>query len=81
MEKIIDYKPKGTCSQNIQITIDQNIVTRVVFTGGCSGNTQGLGALCAGMTVDELIPAFVWHPVRPQAHLLPRPAGQSPAGL
>ena len=55
MEKIIDYKPKGTCSQNIQITIDQNIVTRGVFTGGCSGNTQGLGALCAGMTVDELI--------------------------
>ena len=55
MERTFNFKPQGTCSRNIQISVDADTVTQVSFTGGCSGNTQGLGALCAGMKVDELI--------------------------
>jgi uncharacterized protein (TIGR03905 family) len=35
--------------------IEDNVIRKVVFTGGCSGNTQGLSALLVGMTVDEAI--------------------------
>lgn len=55
METTFDYQPRGTCSRNIQITVDGDTVVRVVFTGGCSGNTQGVSALCEGMKIDELI--------------------------
>ena len=30
-------------------------VKNVIFTGGCSGNTQGVAALAKGMKVDEVI--------------------------
>ncbi|MCI8590067.1 MAG: TIGR03905 family TSCPD domain-containing protein [Clostridiales bacterium] len=55
METTFDYQPRGTCSRNIQITVDGDTVIRVAFTGGCSGNTQGVSALCAGMKIDDLI--------------------------
>lgn len=54
MEKI-KYKPTGVCSRSIDITVDDGMITDCVFTGGCSGNTQGLSALIKGMAVDEAI--------------------------
>ena len=52
----ISYKTKGTCSRQIDIEInDAGIIEQVNFTGGCSGNTQGVAALVAGMSVDEAI--------------------------
>ena len=35
--------------------MDGDIIKSVKFTGGCNGNTQGVAALAAGMTVDEYI--------------------------
>ena len=56
MEKTYSYKTKGVCSSGIEITLDENdIVKNVTFHGGCSGNTQGVGALVRGMPVDEVI--------------------------
>lgn len=49
------FKPQGVCSRSIEIDVDNNIVKSVSFTGGCAGNTQGIGKLVAGMTVDEVI--------------------------
>ena len=43
------------CSSRIDIELDGNVIRRVQFTDGCHGNTQGVAALCAGMTVDEAI--------------------------
>ena len=37
-----DYTPKGVCSRNIHVEVEDGIVKDVQFTGGCSGNTQGV---------------------------------------
>lgn len=49
------YKPHGVCSRMITFDIEDNIVTNIRFSGGCSGNTKGLSALAEGMTADEII--------------------------
>ena len=49
------YKTKGVCSRRINIDVEDGIVKSVKFEGGCSGNTQGVAALCVGMSVDEVI--------------------------
>jgi uncharacterized protein (TIGR03905 family) len=54
MEKIT-YTTKGVCSRKINIDIEDGVVVKVAFEGGCSGNTQGVAALAEGMKVDEII--------------------------
>ena len=49
------FKPQGVCSKGIDIELDGDIIKTVKFTGGCNGNTQGVAAQAAGMTVDEYI--------------------------
>lgn len=54
MDKIT-YIPRNVCSRKIDIEIENNIIKSVKYTGGCAGNTQGVAALIAGMSVDEAI--------------------------
>lgn len=49
------YTPKGVCSRKIEFDIEDGIIRKVVFIGGCAGNTQGVASLLVGMTVDEAI--------------------------
>ncbi len=49
------YIPKGVCARKITFDIENNTVTNIRFSGGCSGNTQGVSALAEGMTVEEII--------------------------
>ncbi len=49
------YKTSGVCSSLVEFNIVDNKVTDVRFTGGCSGNTQGVAALVEGMDIDEAI--------------------------
>ncbi|CDD66635.1 putative uncharacterized protein [Firmicutes bacterium CAG:882] len=49
------YKPTGVCSKEINIELDGDVIKSVRFTGGCSGNTQGVAALVAGMKVSDAI--------------------------
>lgn len=50
------YKPKGVCSQLIEVEADENgVITKVQFTGGCNGNTQGVSRLTEGMKIDDAI--------------------------
>jgi len=49
------YTPSGVCSRQIDITLDGTTISEVRFTGGCSGNTQGVAALVRGMEVGEAI--------------------------
>lgn len=51
----ITYKTQGVCSRQIDMDIDNGIIVDAKFTGGCSGNTQGVAALVIGMTVEEAI--------------------------
>lgn len=48
------YRTKGTCSQKIDFDIEGNVIHNVAFTGGCNGNTQGVAALCEGLTVEQI---------------------------
>ena len=48
------YKTKGTCSTQIEVELDGNIVKNVKFTGGCQGNLQAIPRLVEGMTVEGL---------------------------
>lgn len=49
------YRTKGTCSQEIIISLDGDTIRSVNFIGGCSGNLQGIGSLVKGMKTDEVI--------------------------
>ena len=51
----MEYRPHGVCSQKITFDIQDNTVHAVQFTGGCSGNLQGIAKLIEGMNVDEAI--------------------------
>ncbi len=52
MDKVF-YKTVGTCSQYIELTVDDNdIITRVNFIGGCNGNLQGICHLVTGMKMN-----------------------------
>lgn len=51
----IKFQPQGVCSKQIVIDVEDGIVNNVKFIGGCSGNTQGVGALAKGMQVNEVI--------------------------
>lgn len=51
----ITYATKGVCSRKIDIDVQDGVIVKVAFLGGCSGNTQGLCALLEGMTVEDAI--------------------------
>lgn len=48
------FKTRGTCAQLIEIETEDGIVKDVKFHGGCSGNAQGVAALCVGRGIDEV---------------------------
>ena len=55
--KTYTYQPKGVCSRQIVVEVDEDrVITDVRFVGGCSGNTQGVAALVIGQKVDDVIP-------------------------
>lgn len=49
------YKTKGTCSTQIQFSIQNDVITHVQFSDGCAGNTSGVARLAQGRSVDEVI--------------------------
>lgn len=53
--KKIQYAPQGVCSRVIDIEICERKIVKVSFTGGCSGNTSGIGALVEGMNVEQVV--------------------------
>ena len=55
MEKKLIYPTRGVCSQAIEICLEDDVVKRVQFYGGCNGNTQGISQLVRGMKADEVI--------------------------
>lgn len=50
------YKTKGTCSQFIDVTVDDDgVIQQVFFMGGCDGNLQGICRLVTGQKIDDVI--------------------------
>ena len=48
------YKTSGTCSSQIELDLDGDVVHNVKFTGGCDGNLKAIPALVEGLTVAEV---------------------------
>ncbi|MFT9055300.1 MAG: TIGR03905 family TSCPD domain-containing protein [Ethanoligenens sp.] len=46
---------KKVCSQEIVLEIEDGIVQKVQFIGGCAGNTQGVASLVVGMKAEDVI--------------------------
>ena len=85
----LDYRTRGTCSSSIHVELDGRKIKRVVFTGGCNGNLQGISRLVEGMDIDDVIargPSGGGHAgggrhredcgdsLRQQGHVMSRPA-------
>ena len=49
------YEPKGVCAKKISFEIVDNIITEVIFIGGCPGNALGVSTLLKGMEVNAAI--------------------------
>ena len=55
MAETITHLTKGTCSSAIKVSIKDNIIQSVEFSGGCPGNLAGITQLVAGMEVNEVL--------------------------
>ena len=49
------FRPRGVCSQEMRITLEDGIIQNVEIIGGCSGNLQGISRLIQGMPAEEAI--------------------------
>lgn len=53
---VYTYNTFGTCSQKIEIEIDENeTIKSVKFHGGCNGNLKGIAKLVEGQKIDDVI--------------------------
>ncbi len=49
------YRTRGTCSQQIEVELDGDVIKKVRFYGGCNGNTQGVARLAEGRRVEDVV--------------------------
>ena len=55
MKETIIYNTTGTCSKQIIIEIEDDVIQNIEFIGGCHGNLQGIGQLAKGMKITDII--------------------------
>ena len=55
MSKMFTFYPEGVCSMMIEIELDGDTISEVVFTGGCNGNLSGISKLIKGMKTRDVI--------------------------
>ena len=49
------FRPRGVCSHEMRVKIEDGIIRKVAVKGGCSGNLQGISKLLVGMDAREAI--------------------------
>ena len=49
------YVPSGVCSTLIEFDIEDDKIHNLRVTNGCNGNLKGIGKLCEGRNIDEVI--------------------------
>ena len=52
---MMTYKTTGTCSRAINYEVEDGVVTRCEFMGGCPGNTKGVAKLVIGRKVEDVV--------------------------
>lgn len=55
MTKTFVYKTRGTCSREITVVLDGDVIEEVSFLGGCNGNLKGISSLVKGKKVADVI--------------------------
>ena len=48
------YNTTGTCAQYIDFDINDDVITNIVFYGGCNGNLKAISKLVNGWTVEKI---------------------------
>ena len=51
----LSFRPKGVCSQLMDIVVEGDTIVSVKVSGGCSGNLQGISRLLSGMNINDAI--------------------------
>lgn len=49
------FTTHGTCSKSIEYEVENGVLTKCRFVGGCPGNTQGVARLAVGHKVEDVI--------------------------
>lgn len=49
------YTPKGVCSKQFIIDVQDDIIKSVKILGGCPGNTVAVSRLLEGMKIEDAI--------------------------
>ena len=49
------FRPRGVCSQEMRVTLEDGVIQHVEIIGGCSGNLQGISRLIEGMPAEEVV--------------------------
>lgn len=49
------YATRGTCARQIDVEIEDGVITYVKFHGGCNGNLKGISKLTVGMKAEDVI--------------------------
>ena len=49
------YRPKGVCSQLMEIKMENGIIEEVKVVGGCDGNLKGIMSLVKGCKAEDVI--------------------------
>ena len=49
------YIPRGVCSREIHMDVEDGVIKHVDFVGGCPGNLAAISKLVQGRPVDEVI--------------------------
>ena len=49
------YQTRGVCSRSIELEIENGVITKCTFEGGCRGNTQGLSRMVIGCRAEEVM--------------------------
>ena len=49
------YHPRGVCSREMQVEVEDGIIRQVKVIGGCDGNLKGISKLLVGMRAEDAV--------------------------
>ena len=49
------YHPRGVCSREMRVEVEDGIIRQVKVIGGCDGNLKGISKLLVGMRAEDAI--------------------------
>lgn len=52
---VYTYTPRGVCSRQMTVELEDGVVKSLKVIGGCNGNLQGIAALVVGRDAREVI--------------------------